>query len=136
LDIHGIPASDIGLDIDASHGLVTLANLRARLFDGTGEGSLTADYSEDMPVYDLRLSLRDFSLQQFLRQLSPDQQASGQLAFTTSLRTRGRSLDDWLAQLDGDATLRGDQLVIEGIDIDQELSRYQSTQRFNLVDLG
>ncbi len=136
LDIHGIPASDIALDIDASHGLVTLANLRARLFDGTGEGSLTADYSEDMPVYDLRLSLRDFSLQQFLRQLSPDQQASGQLAFTTSLRTRGRSLDDWLAQLDGDATLRGDQLVIEGIDIDQELSRYQSTQRFNLVDLG
>ncbi|KAF0810980.1 hypothetical protein A167_00012 [Alcanivorax sp. S71-1-4] len=136
LDINGTPASDVAFDIDADDGLLALVNVRARLLDGASEGSLTVDYSDETPVYDLTLSLHNFSLQQFLQQLSPDQQASGQLAFTASLRTRGRSLDDWLAQLNGDATLRGDQLVIEGLDIDQELSRYQSTQRFNLVDLG
>lgn len=136
LDIQGASATDVAFDVDAKHGLITLANLRTRLFDGAGKGALTADYSGDTPAFDLRFALQDFSLQQFLRQISPEQQASGQLDFTAALHTRGRGLDDWLTHLGGDATLRGDQLVLEGMDIDEELSRYQSTQRFNLVDLG
>ena len=136
LDISDTTARDVALDIDAGDGLLTLANLRGSLFDGTANGSLKADYSDTSPVYNLSLTLQNFSLQHFLQQLASDQQASGRLNFTAALRTHGRSLDDWLSHLEGDATLRGDQLVIEGMDIDNELSRYQSTQRFSLVDFG
>jgi AsmA protein len=36
----------------------------------------------------------------------------------------------------GDASLHGDNVILATNDLDRELSRYESTQKFNLVDVG
>jgi AsmA protein len=37
---------------------------------------------------------------------------------------------------DGEVTLRGENLTLDGVDLDRVFSRYEASQSFNLVDVG
>ena len=41
-----------------------------------------------------------------------------------------------MSSMDGTFSLRGDNLVIYTMDLDTVLSKYETSQKFNLVDLG
>jgi AsmA protein len=56
--------------------------------------------------------------------------------FSANLSMRGVTRDEMVRTAAGDASLRGHDLVLEIGDIDKELARYESSQNFNLVDMG
>jgi AsmA protein len=56
--------------------------------------------------------------------------------FSASLSMKGVTTDEMVRSASGEASLRGHDLTLEIGDIDKELARYESSQNFNLVDVG
>jgi AsmA protein len=56
--------------------------------------------------------------------------------FSTNLTMQGTSIDEMTKTMAGSVSLRGSELTLERIDLDEELARLQSSRNFNLVDVG
>ena len=56
--------------------------------------------------------------------------------FSTALSAQGKILDEARPSIMGTVSLRGENIKIVGRDLDEEFSRFESSQNFNLVDLG
>ena len=107
-----------------------------RLFGGQGSGSLRADLSGSVPHYNVRYSLSRFRIEEFLKALSPKKAAEGSMDFTASLSMRGKTANEMKQTADGEVSLRGENLTLDGVDLDRKVSRFEASQSFNLVDVG
>ena len=56
--------------------------------------------------------------------------------FSANLSMQGKTATEMTQNLNGDASLRGENLTLNGSDLDLEFSRYESSQHFNIVDVG
>ena len=134
-------ASDLRISVDGKDGIFDLDPLTMVLFGGQGSGKLRADYSDPVPVYQLDYHLAGFQLDEFFKFLSPanaqrKKLGEGAMDFTTKLSLRGRSIDELMPSAAGEASLHGENLTLEIGDLDRKFSRYESSQSFNLVDVG
>jgi AsmA protein len=131
VSVSALEASVIGKD-----GVFELDPVTMRIFGGRMTGRLQADCSGSVPGYQFRCSLPRFRIEEFLKTLSPERAAVGPMDFSASLSMQGTTLRQMVQTSTGEASLRGEGLVLEGHDLDRELSRFKSSQRFNLVDVG
>jgi AsmA protein len=127
---------DLQLSVAGRKGVFELKPLTMRLFGGRGSGSLRADFSVPAPLYHLNYTLTQFRLEEFLKTMSPEKVADGALDFTANLAIRGKSAAEPRLSVDGAVSLRGRGLKLHNIDLDQKISRFESSQNFNLVDVG
>lgn len=128
--------TDVAIDLTGAAGRYTLDPVMATAFGGKGHGSLAADFSADLPGYRLDYRIDGLHLDQFMRMLAPETQAVGQLDFAATLTARGESADALTRSADGTVSVRGADLTVDGIDLDQSLANYESTQEFSLLDAG
>lgn len=56
--------------------------------------------------------------------------------FSANLSMKGATKNEMVRSAAGEASLRGHDLTLEIGDTDKELARYESSQNFNLVDVG
>ena len=134
---HGaIKVSDLKLKADAKHGVLEFKALTAQAFDAPGTGEFVADFSGAQPIYRLDCSFKQVPIEELLKALSLQPAATGRVDFVASLSTQGRSGPELRQALAGHLTLRGHQLTLNGRDLDEALSRFESSQRFSLVDAG
>lgn len=131
-----ITVTDLKFSINGKNGRYGLEPVSMHIFDGKGEGSIQADYSGAEPAYLVQFSLAQFNIEEFFRILSPKRVAEGPMDFSANLLLQGRSANEWIQTANGEIRLRGEHLVLNDIDIDKKLSRYESSQNFNLVDVG
>ena len=68
--------------------------------------------------------------------MSPRKIASGKVDFTAHLALQGATWKELRRTLSGQISLRGKHLTVTGRDLDKEFARYESSQNFNLVDVG
>ena len=134
-------ASDLRISVDGEDGIFELEPVTMVLFGGDGSGKLRADYTGPVPVYQLDYRLEKFRLDDFFRFLSPanaqrKKLGDGAMDFTTKLSLRGRSIDELKSSAAGEASLHGENLMLAIGDLDRKFSRYESSQSFNLVDVG
>lgn len=117
-------------------GVFQLKPVTMRVFGGQLEGSLRANVSGPVPLYQLRCSLPRFRIEEFLKVLSPKQAADGSMDFSASLSMQGKTMSQLIETAAGEISLRGGNLTLVGNDLDRALSRFESSQSFNLVDVG
>lgn len=134
-------ASDLRISVDGEDGMFNFEPVTMVLFGGAGSGKLRADYTGPVPVYQLDYRLEKFRLDEFFRFLSPanaqrKNPGEGAMDFTTKLSLSGRSVDELKRSAAGEASLHGENLVLAIGDLDRKFSRYESSQSFNLVDIG
>ncbi len=120
----------------ARNGVVTLEPVTMRVFGGQMAGSLRAEFVGMVPVYQIQCVLPRFRVEEFLKRLSPDKAAAGAMDFTASLTMNGRTRDALMRSATGAMSLRGENLTLIGNDLDRTISRFESSQSFNFVDLG
>jgi uncharacterized protein involved in outer membrane biogenesis len=128
--------SDVKSSIDGKDGVFNLDPVTMHVFGGLGSGNILADFSGSVPGYHVHYSLSKFRLAESLRALSPRNVGDGPMDFSAALSMKGVTTDDMVRSASGEASLRGHDLTLEIGDIDKELLHYQSSQSFNLVDLG
>ncbi len=132
----GLAVSNLKLRIEGKDGVLDFDPVTMSLFGGQGSGSLRADLSGSVPHYQVRYSLAKFRLEEFLKALSPKKVAEGQMDFSSTLSMRGKTADEMKRTADGEVSLRGENLTLDGVDLDRVFSRYEASQSFNLVDVG
>ncbi|WP_158675327.1 AsmA family protein [Thiohalobacter thiocyanaticus] len=129
-----LDATEVQAAISAQGQRLTISPLTGRLFGGRLKVQLESDLSGSSPAHSLELELADFRVERFIETFRQEQGAEGSAGFSMQLTSSGRSLSEVVEQLDGQAELAGEGLVLHGTDLDAQLARYESTQQFNLVD--
>jgi hypothetical protein len=132
----GIVLSGVKSSIEGKAGVLDLRDLTLRMFGGQGAGKFQADFSGAVPRYTLQYSLSQLRLAEFSRALSRKSVGDGPMDFSIDLRMAGRTADEMMRSATGVASLRGEDLTLAIVDIDRQLSRFEASQRFNLVDAG
>lgn len=136
-----IRKSDLRIDnvkstITVAKGVVSLTPLSMDIFDAKGEGAVTLDKSAVDTLYKIDLKVAKLDFAKFEQSFGIKKVVGGKgdlLAALTMKEKEGRKL---MSSLEGVFSLRGDNLVIYIMDLDKVLSKYETSQEFNLVDLG
>jgi uncharacterized protein involved in outer membrane biogenesis len=128
--------SEVKLSVAGTNGMVKFDPVTMQVFGSQGSGSVHADFSNAVPRYDIHYDLPQFHVEEFFKTLSPQKVAEGTMDFTAKLSTHGDTVDEIKHAMTGTISMRGEHLVVHGRDLDQEFSRFESSQSFNLVDVG
>jgi len=129
-------ASDLKFSVAGERGVFDLTPLTMRVFAGQGSGTIRGDFTGDVPHYRVRYSLSQFRIDAFLAPLSPQNVAEGLMDFSANLSMQGKSMNELRQTAAGQTSLRGKNLILNGRDLDREFARFESSQTFNLVDVG
>lgn len=132
----GVSMSAVRVAINGKGGVFELDPVTMRVFGGQFAGGIHADCSGPVPAFQVRCSLARFRIEEFVKTLSPEESAQGQMDFSASLSMQGRTMSEIVKTAAGDVSLRGENLILEGSDLDRRLARFESSQNFNLVDVG
>jgi AsmA protein len=141
LDCNEVRRKNLKIDnlkspIKAEKGEIYLTPLTMDIFGSKGEGDVTVDLSSTDPVYkvDLKVSKLDFA--KLEESFGAQKVIGGKGDLYASLTLKGKGKHNLMSSMDGAFSLRGDNLVIYTMDLDKALSSYETSQKFNLVDLG
>lgn len=129
-------ASDLKFTVAWQRGVFDLKPLTMRVYDGQGSGSIRADFTGAVPRYHVSYTLSQFQIDAFLKPLSPQQVPEGSVDFSANLSMQGETVKKMKQTLQGQVSLRGRNLILKGRDLDQAFARFESSQTFNLVDMG
>ena len=127
---------EVKFPIDGEDGAFDLKPVTLRLFGGQGAGSVHADFRGAAAAYRVRYSLSKFQLAEFYKAFSPTSSGQGLLDFAADLSMAGSTIDQATRSTSGHVSLRAGTLTLGIGDLDQTLADYESSQNFNLIDLG
>lgn len=133
---NGFTVSDLQVSAAGKNGVIDLQPVTMGVFGAQGSGSIRADFSGAAPRYDVRYALPQFRIEEFFKTLSPQKVAEGSMDFFANLSMHGKTVDKIRQTAKGQILLRGENLTLNGRNLDQELSQFESSQNFNLVDVG
>ena len=132
----GFVVSDLKFTADMKDGTLDLKPVTTRVFDTEGVGSVHADFSGPVPLYQIGYTLSQFPIEAFLKTVSHPNVAAGRMDFSAHLSTQGSTAKDLRQGMKGQISLRGKNLTLSGSDLDRAFERFESSQNFNLVDVG
>lgn len=132
----GFAVLELKFSADMNDGILALKPVVARVFDTQGSGSIHADFSGPVALYQLDYKLSQFPIEAFFETLSHKQVATGRMDFSANLSTQGSTVKEMRQGMKGQISLRGKNLTLTGSDLDREFERFESSQNFNLVDVG
>jgi AsmA protein len=132
----GFTVSDLKFSTEAKNGVFDLEPVTLRVFGTQGSASIRADFSGVVPRYHVRYSLLQFPIEEFFKLISPRTVAAGRMDFSSTLSLQGKTVKEMLPTVTGKISLQGKNLTLTGNDLDREFSRFESSQNFNLVDVG
>jgi uncharacterized protein involved in outer membrane biogenesis len=131
-----VSVSALRVSVAGKDGVFEIRPVTLRIFGGQLVGGIHADVSGPVPACQIRCSLPRFRIEEFLKTLSPKKAVEGPMDFSASLSMRGKTMKQMVQTAAGEVSLRGENLVLEGNDLDRRLARFESSQSFNLVDVG
>ncbi len=122
--------------VKADKGVIYLKSLTMDIFGAKAEGDAMADKSEDDAVYKINLELSKLDFEKLQESFGTKKVIGGKGNLYASLTMKEKGNRDLMSGMNGTFSLRGDNLVIYTMDLDKVLSSYETSQKFNLVDLG
>ncbi len=129
-------AADLKFTAHAKGGLIELKPFTASVFGTAGSGQMRVDFSKPVPAYRIVYTMPQFPVEAFFASMAMKPMATGRMDFAADLSTRGKSPKDLRQGLTGRLSLRAKGLMFNGGDLDREFRRFESSQTFDLVDIG
>ncbi len=129
-------ASDLRLSAKADKGVFDFKPISLGLLGGQGSGSMRADYSGKTPHYSIRFALPKFRIEKLMQTQSQEAIVTGPMDFSMNLSLQGNSAQQLKQSASGEVALLGSDLKLKGYDLDREIGRFESSQNFNLMDMG
>jgi uncharacterized protein involved in outer membrane biogenesis len=122
--------------IKAEKGVFSLKPLIMDIFGTQGEGDFTADKSQVDAAYKINLNVSKLDLEKLQKSFGVGRLIGGKGDLAVSLTVKEKGGRSLIKGMDGTLSLRGDNLTTYTVDLDKVLSTYESSQKFNLVDIG
>ncbi len=131
-----VSASDVRATVQAADGVFRVRPLTMKMFGGSGKGEIDADVSGEMKAVKIRYTLSNFQAEQALAAVSKKNTLSGPLTLSPDLSLKGKNADAMIRSLGGTVSLRGDNLTVRGMDIDETLEKIKQTRGVGIADIG
>jgi uncharacterized protein involved in outer membrane biogenesis len=122
--------------VKAEQGIFVFDPLTMEIFGAQGEGGITLDRTKADREYKLNLKAHKLDFEKLTASFGVNRLIGGKGDLTVSLtaKEKGGRID--LSSMDGTLSLRGDNLTTYTVDLDKVLSSYETSQTFNLADIG
>jgi AsmA protein len=117
-------------------GIFDISPIAINFFGGTEKGAISADLTGDSPFLKIQFAAAKFDFEKFVESFSKKKVMKGQMDFSMNIVTKGKSLEEMKRRMNGEASLKGEKLLLCGIDLDSLLSKMEESQNFSLVDVG
>ncbi len=131
-----ITTTDLVLKVEGKNGVFDVSDARMTLFGGPGNGTLHADFTGAEPQYRILLAVKQLKIEQLLQESPNAKNMQGLADLSADLTARGKTAVELKRSLKGQASLNGENIALNGIDIDDLISSLLRSRRFNLVDVG
>ena len=128
--------AEVGMATRAKDGVFDFHQIRTRLFDVQGSGRARADFTGAAAAYQVEYTLPQFPVEQLLKALALKPVATGRMDLTAKLAMHGRTAKELEKTVTGTVSLRGQGLMYHGGNLDERVERFESSQNFNLFDVG
>ncbi len=140
LAINNYTLTNLSLRAAGKKGTLDINSIRMDIFGGTGNGSVQLDMRGVSPRYRVIAALNGFRIDDLVQTSvsGKDTRKSieGTADLSADLTATGKSADEIKRSLGGTIALSGENLVLNGLDIDALIPKYERSQNFNLVDIG
>ena len=129
-------AKNIRFDMKGKDGIFDISPITMNFFGGTEKGAIKADLTGDSPFLKIQFAATNFDFEKFVEAFSKKKIMKGQMDFSLNIVTNGKNLEEMKKRINGEAFLRGENLLLYGMDLDSLLSNIEESQSFSLVDVG
>ncbi len=140
LKIYNVTLTHLVMGAAGEKGILDINPVSMNIFGGTGNGSIHVDMTGSSPHYRVIYTLNRVRIEELLQQYSlkkiPRKTIEGPVNFSADLTATGKTVDEAKRSLNGNLSLNGENLMLNSIDIDALIMKYQRSQSFNLVDVG
>ena len=120
----------------ADKGVFSLKPLTMDIFGAKGEGDVAADKTEADAEYKINLNVSKLDFEKLQESFGVARLIGGKGNLSVSLTVKEKGGRSLIKGMDGTLSLRGDNLITYTVDLDKVLSTYETSQKFNLVDVG
>ena len=128
--------SDIRIVIKARQGKFEADPITMKIFGGDGKGIIKGVMTGESPEYSVDFAVTKLRFEEVLGQFKVNQSTRGELDLKSHLTMKGRNSDEMTRTLQGNFSLRGNNLSHKGLDLDRVLDKFENSQNFNIVDVG
>ena len=122
--------------IKAEKGVFYLKPLTMDIFGAKGEGDFTANKSEADAEYKININVPKLDFEKLQESFGVKKLISGKGDFAASLTIKEKGSRNLMNGMDGTLSLQGNNLVTRTMDLDKVLSKFETSQNFNLIDIG
>jgi uncharacterized protein involved in outer membrane biogenesis len=129
-----LEATGVKAKISGQSQQIMISQVTGRLLGGEFAGWMKSDFAGSHPRHSLELELVDFQIERFIKTFREEKGAEGTATFITQFNSSGKSFSEMVASLNGQAEITGTDIILYGLNIDEQLANYESTQQFQLVD--
>ena len=127
---------NIKLDMKGKNGIFDISPITMNFFGGTEKGDIKADLRGDSPFLKIQFAATKFNFEKFVEAFSRKKIMEGQMDFSLNIMTKRKSLEEMKKSMNGEAFLKGENLLLYSLDLDSLLSKIEQSQSFSLVDVG
>ncbi len=128
--------SDVELSVAGKQGIFKLTPVTMQMMGGKGSGTIDADFTGAVPSYQIHYSVAQLQVDKLFKSLSSKKAGEGFLDFTADLSMRGFNAREMTRTSQGEASLRGKDFTLAVGNLDEKFANYESSQNFNLIDVG
>lgn len=131
-----VAVSDLRATVQGANGVFHVRPLTMRMFGGSGQGEIDADLSGEATAVKVRYTLSGFRAEDALSTVSKKNTVSGPLSISPDLSFKGKDADAMIRSMSGTVSLRGENLAVRGMDIDEVLAKISESQKVGIADIG
>lgn len=128
--------TDLIVGVVGQNGVFDAGDVRMNVFGGPGNGALHADFTGAEPQFAFSFAEKSLKIEQLLGGSSNAKNMEGLADLSADLTANGKTIGEVKRSLRGQASLSGENIVLNGLDIDDVTSSLLRSRRFNLVDVG
>ncbi len=120
LTVKNVNMQNVELIVSAHKGLIDIEPLKANLYEGTLHTTAKFDVRK-LPRIQTKTKLDRINIDPLLKDVSGMHPLTGKTDFEADIGTKGRIIEDWLKNLDGNVSMSVDGGAIRGINFVQKL---------------
>jgi uncharacterized protein involved in outer membrane biogenesis len=128
--------ADLAIRATAGRGILDIRHAGRDVLGGTGSGTFHADFTGTAPRFRIIVAVNQLKIQDLLRASPNAKSMEGLADLSADLTATGRTVLEVKRSLDGQVSLSGENIALNGLDIDDLISAIIRSRRFNLVDVG
>jgi AsmA protein len=128
--------ADLAMKAAGAGGVIDVSQATRDVLGGTGSGTLHADFTGTTPHFRIITVVSRLKIQDLLQESPNAKSMEGLADLSADLTASGKSALEMKQSLSGQVSLSGENIVLNGLDIDDLISSLQRSRRFSLVDVG